>query len=54
MALALLIVFYYLAELLDPFVEWVEIVLVVNPGFVHVVQDLLHEVPAKLTIVLRY
>ena len=46
--LALLVILYYLAELRDPLVEWLEITLVVNPGFVHVVQDLLHNIPITL------
>jgi hypothetical protein len=38
----LLIAFDYLAKLGNPLVERIEITLVVHPGFVHVVQNLLH------------
>ena len=42
MTLADFIVFDYLAELGNPFVEWVEINLVVNPRLIHMVENLLH------------
>lgn len=50
-ALFILINSYYLAELRDPRVEWVEVTLVVNPRFVHVVQDLLCNISAMSALV---
>lgn len=45
MAFAFLIIFYYLAELGDPLVEWAKVALVVHPRFIHVVEDLLRNMP---------
>lgn len=54
MTFVLLVIFDYLAKFGNPFVEWVEITLVVHPGLIHVVQYLLYDIPNTLASVLYF
>jgi len=49
MTFALFIVLDYLTEFGNSFVEWVKVSLVIHRRFVHVVEDLLHDMPQILT-----
>ena len=54
MTLADFIIFDYLAELGNPFVEWVEINLVVHPRLIHMVENLLHFMSSMLALAPHY